>query len=64
MIFLLSGEGGPLNFSRFSKIRDKLLVSLMNSVDFLVKIFQGIQDFYQEKRTPEKKIFHSSKNEI
>jgi len=48
----------------FAQIGVKSLVSLPNNLEKPFKIFQGIQDFYQEKKTPEKKLFHSSKNEI
>ena len=54
----------PSDFQNFAQIGVKPLVSLPNNPEKPFKIFQGIQNFQQEKKTPEKKLFHSSKNEI
>ena len=58
-------RGTPYSrFQDFAQIGVKSLVSLLNNLEKPLKIFQGIQDFYQEKKTLETQLFHLSKNEM
>ena len=41
----------PSRFQDFAQIGVKSLVSLPNNLEKPFKIFQGIQDFHQEKKT-------------